>query len=154
LRKKKLTKDSSPEDWIGELPQDKKKPTDPRSVVTIADWTTYSNTKAMLCNAGMQGGNYPEFTPFSPQEINRFIVPNALQGLTPSPQVISAMLLLVQMPKKRHKHFKAFFSCQDPMLPTPSRKTHPNHKIDNFLDHINRVSMEAWDLGKHLSCDE
>jgi len=41
----------------------------------------------MLCNAGMQGGNYPEFTPFSPQEINRFIVPNALQGLTPSPQV-------------------------------------------------------------------
>ena len=87
MRKKKLTKDSSPEDWIGELPQDKKKPTDPRSVVTIADWTTYSNTKAMLCNAGMQGGNYPEFTPFSSQEINRFIVPNALQGLTPSPQV-------------------------------------------------------------------
>jgi hypothetical protein len=29
------------------------------------------------------------------------------------------------------------------MLPTPSRKTHPNHKIDNFLSHINRVSMEA-----------
>jgi hypothetical protein len=34
------------------------------------------------------------------------------------------------------------------------KKTHPNHKIDNFLGHINRVSMEAWDLGKHISCDE
>jgi len=55
--------------------------------VTIADWTTYSNTKAMLCNAGMQGGIYPEFTPFSPQEIKRFIGLYVLQGLTPSPQV-------------------------------------------------------------------
>jgi hypothetical protein len=55
---------------------------------------------------------------------------------------------------KRHKHFKAFFACQDPMLPTPSRKTHPNHKVDNFLSHVNRVSMEAWDMGRSVSCDE
>jgi len=39
--------------------------------------------------------------------------------------------------EKCHKHFKAFFSYQDPMLPTPSRKSRPNHKVDNFLGHVN-----------------
>jgi hypothetical protein len=40
------------------------------------------------------------------------------------------------------------------MLPTPSKKTHPNHKIDKFLSHVNRTSMMAWDLGSHASRDE
>jgi hypothetical protein len=40
------------------------------------------------------------------------------------------------------------------MLPTPSRKTHLNHKIDIFLGHTNCVSMAAWDMGKHVSCNE
>jgi hypothetical protein len=40
------------------------------------------------------------------------------------------------------------------MLPTPSKKSHPNHKIDKFLSHINRMSMMAWDMGSHASCDE
>ncbi len=56
--------------------------------------------------------------------------------------------------EKQHKHFKAFFACQDPMLPTPSKKSHPNDKVDNFLSHINRMSMMAWDMGSHASCDE
>jgi hypothetical protein len=56
--------------------------------------------------------------------------------------------------KKQHKHFKAFFACQHPMLLIPHKKKHPNHKINNFLSHIYRVSMTAWDLGSHASCDE
>ncbi len=40
------------------------------------------------------------------------------------------------------------------MLPIPPRKSHPNHKIDKFMGHLNRVSMDAWDMGKHVSCDE
>jgi hypothetical protein len=52
--------------------QDKRKPTDPSHVVTISEWTTYSNAKAMLSNA-VKGGIYPEFTPFSPQEIKSFL---------------------------------------------------------------------------------
>jgi hypothetical protein len=47
-------------------------PTDPSHVVTISEWTTYSNAKAMLSNA-VKGGIYPEFTPFSPQEIKSFL---------------------------------------------------------------------------------
>jgi len=62
--------------------QYKRKPTDPRNVGTIVEWTTYSNTKAMLCNAGEKGGIYPEIAPFS-----TFLGVNILHGLTPSPQV-------------------------------------------------------------------
>ena len=56
LEKNKLTMNSPPEDWVEALLKDKRKPTDPRNVVTLAEWTTYTNTKAMLCNAGQKGG--------------------------------------------------------------------------------------------------
>jgi len=169
LEKNGLTMSSSPEEWIRPLLPDKKKPSDPKHVVSIANWCTYSNTKAMMMNAGQKGGVYPEFTPFSPQEIKHFLGLYLLNGLNPSPQLkmkfkpqhedpINGSDLCHQVfgknAEKRHKHFKAFFSCQDPMLPTPSRKTHPNHKVDNFLGHVNRVSMDAWDIGRHVSCDE
>ncbi len=87
LTKKKLTVESSPKDWVEALLQDKRKPTDPRYVVTISEWTTYSNAKAMLSNAGQKGGIYTELTPFSPQEITSFLGLYVLHGLTPSPQV-------------------------------------------------------------------
>jgi hypothetical protein len=47
LKKNDLISNSPPETWIGALLQDKKKAADPRHVVTIADWTSYSNMKAM-----------------------------------------------------------------------------------------------------------
>jgi hypothetical protein len=87
LKKNELTSNSPPEAWIGALLQDKKKAGDPRHVVTISDWTSYSNMKAMQCNAGMPGGIYPEFSPFSPQEIKSFLGLYVLQGLTPLPQI-------------------------------------------------------------------
>jgi hypothetical protein len=36
----------------------------------------------------------------------------------------------------------------------PSKKTHPNFKVDLFLAHMQEVSIEAWDCGQHLSGDE
>ncbi len=126
---------SPPEEWIRPLLPDKKKPSDPKHVVSIANWCTYSNTKAMMMNAGQKGGVYPEFTPFSPQEIKHFLGLYLLNGLNPSPQLkmkfkpqhedpINGSDICHQVfgknSEKRHKHFKAFFSCQDPMLPTPS----------------------------------
>jgi hypothetical protein len=127
--KKKLTVESSPEDWVEKLLQDKRKPTDPRHVVTISEWTNYSNAKAMLSNAGQKGGIYTEFTPFSPQEIKSFFGLYVLHGQTPSPQIKMKIKSQLEDPvcgrdichavfrkkcrKKRHKHFKAFFACQD-----------------------------------------
>jgi hypothetical protein len=169
LKNKKLTTDSLPDKWIEALLQDIKNANDPKNIVTISDWCTYTNTKAMLCNAGQKGGVYPEYTNFSPSEIKSFLGLYLLKGLSPSPQIKMKFKSQVEDPingsdlchmifrknaEKRHKHFKAFFSCQDPMLPTPPRKTHPNHKIDNFLSHVNRVSMEAWGMGRSVSCDE
>jgi hypothetical protein len=76
-----------------------------------------------------------------------------LNGLSPSPQIKMKFKSQVEDPingsdichrifgknaEKRHKHFKASFSCQDPMLSTPPRKMHPNHKIDNPLSHVSK----------------
>ena len=56
--------------------------------------------------------------------------------------------------EKRHKHFKASFAVQDPHKAAPSKMTHPNFKVDPFLSFIQSMSMEAWERGKKLSCDE
>jgi hypothetical protein len=92
-----------------------------------------------------------------------------LNGLSPSPQVEMKFRSQSQDPvngndlahkafghnaERRHRHFKAFFSVQDPRVNPPSRKTHPNHKVDEFLLHIRKVSMEAWKVGRSFSVDE
>jgi hypothetical protein len=55
---------------------------------------------------------------------------------------------------RRHKHFKAFLACIDPLIPTPSRETHPNWKIHPLLKHMNQVAKKAVHLGRDLSCDK
>jgi hypothetical protein len=51
---------------------------------------------------------------------------------------------------------KSGIRCGKPFLrfKTPSTKTHPNFKVDPFLHHIMKVSMDAWNMGEMLSCDE
>mmetsp|Transcript_22737 Transcript_22737/g.34392 ORF Transcript_22737/g.34392 Transcript_22737/m.34392 type:complete len:226 (+) Transcript_22737:1278-1955(+) len=49
---------------------------------------------------------------------------------------------------------KLFFTTQDPNRPVPPREKRPNHKVDSFLRHLQEVSMEAWRLGRDVSCDE
>ena len=56
--------------------------------------------------------------------------------------------------RRRHKEFNAFFADQDPVKPTPRRKTHPNWKIQVLLRHAIIVSKDAIFLGSILSCDE
>ena len=46
------------------------------------------------------------------------------------------------------------FDVQDPVIAVPSRLLAPNHKIDPFLEHFSKVSLEAYDPGCHLSGDE
>jgi hypothetical protein len=82
-----LTEFSKPSDWF-EVPLPLKKNKDgPRSMVLISDWTSYLNTHAILSNAGHKNHIYPDFTPFSPQEVKQFIGLYILQGLSPSPEV-------------------------------------------------------------------
>jgi hypothetical protein len=39
-------------EWLEKLIPDKHKPSNPRGMVTIADWMTYTNTHVLLANAG------------------------------------------------------------------------------------------------------
>ena len=54
----------------------------------------------------------------------------------------------------RHKEFKAFFTVQDPVKPTPTRNSHPNWKIQVLLRHAIIVSKDEIFLRSSLSCDE
>jgi hypothetical protein len=56
--------------------------------------------------------------------------------------------------ERRHKHFRCFFAVQNPLLATPSNKTHPDHIVDSFLFWMQTVSIDAWDFGEFGSCDE
>ena len=164
-----LTEYSKPSDWFEALLPLKKKKDGPRSMVSISDWTTYLNTRAILSNAGNPNHIYPDFTPFSPQEVKQFIGLYILQGLSPSPQVrqkfkphhedyVNGNDLCYQVfgkkGERRHKHFKTFFAVQDPLKITPQKVTHPNWKVDPFLGWMQTVSLAAWDLGKEISADE
>jgi hypothetical protein len=68
LKQNKLTKDSQPSDWINALLPLKKKTGDLPCTVSIDEWTSYTNLRAILMNAGscIYSG---QFKPFTPQEI-------------------------------------------------------------------------------------
>ena len=137
LKKHKLTEFSQPQEWFSSLLPDKRQPNDSKHIISIADWTSYTNKKALIANAGQEGGMYPDFKPFSPKWIKQFIGLYILHGLSPSPQVkmkfkpqhedpINGNDLCAEVfgsnGGKEHKYFKAFFGCQDPMLPLPQKK--------------------------------
>ena len=56
--------------------------------------------------------------------------------------------------ERRHKHFKAFFSCQDPCRPSYDRDSFPNWKVRPLLQWINLIGPIAWSLGRNISVDE
>jgi Transposase IS4 len=56
--------------------------------------------------------------------------------------------------ERRHRHFKAFFTIQDPRLIVPDRNKEPNWKVAPLLHHMNLVNVRAWKLGRNISVDE
>ena len=92
-----------------------------------------------------------------------------LNGVSPSPRVEMKMNAQSVDPfngndmvynslgpnsERRHRHFKCFFSVQDPRIAIPSKKTHPNWKIEPLLKQALRVSKEAVIPGQDASIDE
>ena len=113
-------------------------------------WAKFTNMKAVQMGAGVQGGCYPSFVPFTYNEIERFIGLYILQGLNPSPQVEMKFSSRRADPVqgsdlchgdfgdnaiKWHKQFKAFFSLQDPTKPASTRKECPTYKVDSYKFH-------------------
>jgi hypothetical protein len=167
LEKNKLTIDSHPVAWFAALLPDLARHFDPPQVATLEQWVQYLNLKAALAQAGSL--IYKDFTPFRTEELKRHIGLYILNGLSPSPQVARKFKTQKEDPvngsdlcfdsfgpkaERRHKHFRCFFTCQNPLLEVPSTKTHPNHKVDPFLLWMQTVSIDAWDFGEFGSCDE
>ena len=131
--------------------------------------TSFTNTKALISNAGQEGEIYPDFVPFTAIELRKHIGVYFVHGLAPSPtmkmkfkrQGANIMngndfvsLCLGPNADRRHKHFRRFFAVQDPLKQRPSSSTNPNFKLEPFLSWMKRISMEVWQLGKTISVDE
>ena len=169
IRRNKLSLDSHPVHWFEAFVPTKDK--SQRKVFSIEKMTSWTNMRAMLDNASL-GGKYPDFKNFTVSELMQHIGLYLFQGLSPSPQVEMKFKSATQDPVngsdfihhafggnssaalRRHRHFKSFFTSNDPRYPTPPRDTHPNWKIHPFLKHITTVSQVAVRLGRNLSCDE
>ena len=91
LLEKGSNESSKPQDWFNAfLPIFDGKGKNPQNVNTqfwMHKWAFWTNQKSISCSAGVPGGVYPSFTPFSYLEIEPFLGLYILQGLNPSPQV-------------------------------------------------------------------
>ena len=165
-----LSIDSSPVHWFEAflpIENDERNATG-YSMQNALMWT---NMRATMEAAGI-GGKYSDFKSFSLKELMQHIGLYLLQALSPSPQidmkfypqavdpvngndfVCTSFGGKPTMSQRRHRHFKAFFASNNPILPIPDRNIAPNWKVHPFLKHITTVSQQAVSLGKHLSCDE
>ena len=104
--------------------------------------------------AGGLVGKYASFLLFSINEIMKHIGIYMLNGLSPSPQAELKMKSPVDDPihgltffnevfekngLKRHKEFKCYLCLVDPCIPTPSKITHPNWKVDSILKKLHSI---------------
>ena len=113
--------------------------------------TSFTNHKALLSSAGTEGKVYPDYIPFTNDELRKHIGLYMVHGLAPSPQVSMKFSSQEQdeinrndfvkrslepASTRRHKHFCRFFATQFPINLAPTRTHKPNWKLDPFLDWI------------------
>ena len=119
---------SHPADWFNVLMLRSTRRQDKNGVTSIADFTSFTNKKAYLYNAGSGGTQYPDFKEFSVDEIMQHLGVYILNGISPSPQVDMKFDSQKKNPtngsdfcynafgscaRRRHKEFKAFFAVQN-----------------------------------------
>jgi hypothetical protein len=115
----------------------------------------------MLSFAGEKNYPYPDFKPFTVGELKQHLALYVVNGLCPSPQAEMKFQpqsvdplngndfifrSFVSNAERRHRHFKAFFTMQDPRLIVPDRNKEPNWKVSPLLHHMNYVNVRAWKL--------
>ena len=91
IQDNKLGVDSTPQDWFNAfLPLYNRTscfPEREKAGCFSLKLASFTNKKAVQMGAGVQGGCYPTFVPFSYKEIERLFGLYMLHGLNPSPQV-------------------------------------------------------------------
>ena len=134
------------------------------------EWLTkWTNLKATLAGAGKGGTYYTDYVPFSVEEIRQHVGLYVFHGLSPSPRIELKFRSQHQdkvhgndfihrsfgpNSERRHKHFKAFFSCQNPAIDIPDRSKNPNWKVRPLLTWMNFIFPTMWLLGICFSIDE
>ena len=78
---------SHPADWYNVLMSQSTRRQDKNGVTSIADFTSFTNKKAYLYNAGSGGTQYLDFKELSVDEIMQHLGVYILNGISPSPQV-------------------------------------------------------------------
>ncbi|OEU12697.1 hypothetical protein FRACYDRAFT_243954 [Fragilariopsis cylindrus CCMP1102] len=174
IKKHKLTKMSRPHEFADAFIPFKSKYSSYENTAggfSFLNLTKWTNTKAMNADAGKDGSTYKDFVPFSVRELRSHFGLYVLQGLSPSPRVEYKFKPQTADPvngndyvyqsfgqkmnrERRHKHFKAFLSFQDPTMKVPSRDSFPNWKVRPLLQWINHIGPLAWMLGMNISVDE
>ena len=129
------------------------------SIELLTKWT---NQKAILAGAGKDGTCYKDFVPFTAREFRQHIGVYIFHGLSPSPRVDNKFRpdhfdelhdkhfiynSFGPNAERRHRHFKAFFSVQDPSIKVPERSLFPNWKVCSILKWLNYTCPLIWLLG-------
>ena len=169
IRKKfRLSASTAPRDFVDIFLPDKSQIYDGKHYFSIEQITKWTNQKAMLAGAGTSS-TYPDFKPFTSTEIRQHLGIYILNGIAPSPTVESKFSSQATDPvhgndmvfrafdsgaTRRHRHFKAFLSIQDPLIKVPPRDQFPNWKVRPLIQWINKIGPEAWDCGEYVSVDE
>ena len=94
-------------------------------------WTTYTNRKVWLDNAGEEGCPYPDFLPFKPSELRQHLGVRIFHGVSPSPRLEHKFRTQGQdevngndfisrslgpNATRRHKHFRHFLRAKTQLL--------------------------------------
>ena len=139
--KHNLTTDSHPTLWFDVFMPIGGKRKDLPQVLSVSQLKTWTNTKAVLYNAGYGVVQYPSFEAFLLEDTMQHIGFYMQNGLSHSPQFsykfdypykneINGFAIMNRVIGKnvhqRHRELKSFFSCCIPEMPSPPRKDQPN----------------------------
>ena len=125
--------------------------------------------KATLANAGPGGIFYHDFHAISVREINQHIVLYFFCDPEPSPQIENKFrpqqedkvhgndfIYTSFGPNagRRHRHFKALFTCQDPDIDPPNRSLYLNLRVRPMLMWLKLFLPLVWLLRLAFSVDD
>ena len=135
------------------------------SKFSVANWCSYTNTKASIVNAGEPGHVFAgKYEAFSVRRSFQMIGVYIIDGLSPTPELARKM----QPQSKERTHgndfiaqhigpgyqqmyrtFRHFFACPDPLTNPPPAHECPNYKVDEFHRWLLQTSAPTR-IPKHL----
>ena len=181
IKKHNLDEHSHPMDWFVSLmpltQKDNKESIgdidvtgDGRTKFAMSNWSKYTSVKAAMADAGEPGHIFAgKYKPLTTDDIRRQVGVYILDGVAPTPQLKDKMKSQSRArthgndfvakhvgpnSELKHKIFRHFFGCQNPMTIPPAKKTCPNFKVDEFFRWLRHIWKKAWVLGRGCSVDE